>query len=147
MKREDIYTLDEELPKRVKARFVSAGKWHSGICPVVPLSSPAGNMLVSHRISSVEAPSSPLSTLSSPPLSFVFKLNTHTHTIFFDRLEILRMGNEVSRPLEVSQVFDALIHVWLSILCAWSYRFHILFLIRKRNRSPFFSDHNLFVPQ
>lgn len=24
MKREDIYTLDEELPKRVKARFVSA---------------------------------------------------------------------------------------------------------------------------
>jgi hypothetical protein len=25
MKREDIYTLDEELPKRVKARFVSAG--------------------------------------------------------------------------------------------------------------------------
>lgn len=34
MKREDIYTLDEELPKRVKARFVSAGKYPSGICLV-----------------------------------------------------------------------------------------------------------------
>uniref|UniRef100_A0A8C5UX32 [histone H3]-trimethyl-L-lysine(9) demethylase n=1 Tax=Microcebus murinus TaxID=30608 RepID=A0A8C5UX32_MICMU len=33
MKREDIYTLDEELPKRVKARFVSAGKSNSSSSP------------------------------------------------------------------------------------------------------------------
>uniref|UniRef100_A0A2K6FKC4 [histone H3]-trimethyl-L-lysine(9) demethylase n=1 Tax=Propithecus coquereli TaxID=379532 RepID=A0A2K6FKC4_PROCO len=35
MKREDIYTLDEELPKRVKARFVSAGKLNSSSSPDV----------------------------------------------------------------------------------------------------------------
>ncbi|PNI54521.1 KDM4C isoform 4 [Pan troglodytes] len=40
MKREDIYTLDEELPKRVKARFVSAGRCHLGTCQVNSLSSP-----------------------------------------------------------------------------------------------------------
>lgn len=28
MKREEIYTLDEELPKRVKARFVSIYSWY-----------------------------------------------------------------------------------------------------------------------
>uniref|UniRef100_A0A8D1S769 [histone H3]-trimethyl-L-lysine(9) demethylase n=1 Tax=Sus scrofa TaxID=9823 RepID=A0A8D1S769_PIG len=39
MKREDIYTLDEELPKRVKARFVSARQFLSGVCQVKPFSS------------------------------------------------------------------------------------------------------------
>jgi len=43
MKREDIYTLDEELPKRVKARFVSAGQYPSGISLCSP--SPARNIL------------------------------------------------------------------------------------------------------
>ncbi|XP_049490689.1 lysine-specific demethylase 4C isoform X5 [Panthera uncia] len=41
MKREDIYTLDEELPKRVKARFVSAGKYPLGIRHVNLSSSPS----------------------------------------------------------------------------------------------------------
>uniref|UniRef100_A0A2K6LGH8 [histone H3]-trimethyl-L-lysine(9) demethylase n=1 Tax=Rhinopithecus bieti TaxID=61621 RepID=A0A2K6LGH8_RHIBE len=40
MKREDIYTLDEELPKRVKARFVSTGRCHLGTCQVNSLSLP-----------------------------------------------------------------------------------------------------------